>query len=208
MPAYFTLEFELNKSKTAIRDFCTTLISAGTTFKSGYRGFESDSFDNIVKWNQNKLDENFVLGFSEHHSHDFKQMLLEYADFSEVRLYVMNYSESSTFVFNLIIPEDDFVEWVQSGKQYSSIRKIEKMDLIKNLAKSIWRKTDVLAIQTAWECSDCPPKAKQISSKIMPQTEPFCIIKDSPVVEKFGFPFEKIEPDGVLIQDINNWRYF
>ncbi len=208
MPAYFSIVFEMKKSKTAIRDFCTALISAGTTFKSGYWGFESDSFDNIVKWNQNKLDENFVLGFSEHHSHDFKQMLLDFSDFSEVRLHILNDKKTATFSFHLIIPEDDFVEWVPNGEAYSSIRKIEKMDLIKNLAKSIWCKTAVLAIQTAWECSYCPPMVKKISNKIPPQAEPFCIIPASPVVEELGLPFEKLERKGVLIEDSDNWRYF
>ena len=118
MPAYFSISFELNKSQTAVKEFCAAVIDAGLVFKSGYWGFENDSFDDIVAWNQNKLDNNFQLGYTEHYSHDFKQMLFDFSDFSEVRLFVMNDKKSSTFDFNLIIPEDDFVEWTKNNDEY------------------------------------------------------------------------------------------
>ena len=43
MPAYFSLTFELNKSRNAVGAFCKTLIHCGPVFKSGYWGFEDDS---------------------------------------------------------------------------------------------------------------------------------------------------------------------
>ena len=208
MPAYFSLNFELNKSPTAIKDFCNALVDSGFAFKSGYWGFENDSFDSIIAWNQNKLDDNFQLGYTEHHSHDFKQMLFDFTNFSEVRLYVMNDKKSSTFGFHLIIPEDDFVEWTKDNDEYIPHNKIEKMALLKNIAIAMWNSIEILAIQTAWECSDVPPKAKHISRKTRPQIEPFCIIKDSSVLDSLGLPFEKVGRNGVLIEDHNNWNYF
>ena len=207
MPAYFSISFELNKYKTAIKDFCNALVDAGLVFKSGYWGFENDSFDDIVAWNQNKLDNNFQLGYTEHHSRDFKQMLFDFSDFSEVRLYIMNDKKASTFEFQLIIPEDDFVEWIKTNDEYISHNKIEKMNLLKAVAKILWNTVEILAIQTAWECSDVPPKAKQISSKIKPQIEPFCIVKASSVIDELGLPFEKVGQNGVLIEDYDNWNY-
>lgn len=207
MPAYFTIIFELNKSKTVIKDFCNALLDAGLVFKSGYCGFENDSFDDIVAWNQNKLDNNFQLGYTEHYSHDFKQMLFDFSDFSEVRLFVMNDKKSSTFDFHLIMPEDDFVEWEKSKGGYIPHNKTEKMDLLKVIAKFMWNSLEILALQTAWECSDYPPKAKNISCKTRPQTEPFCIIKKSSIVDKLGLPFEEIGRNSVLIEDNGNWNY-
>lgn len=206
MPAYFSVTFELNKSKTAVRDFCTALIDAGFIFKSGFWGFEKDSFEDIIVWNQTKLDENFQLGCAEHHSHDFKQMLFDFADFSEVRLYITNDKKTSTFNFHLIIPEKDLVE-LPRQKEQSPYHKTEKMELLKILAKHMWKNTEILAIQTEWEYSDSTPKAKNISKKIKPQAEPFCIIKNSPIVKKLSLLFEKVERNGVLIEEINNRNY-
>ena len=207
MPAYFSISFELNKSKTAIKDFCNALIDAGLVFKSGYWGFENDSFDDIITWNQKLLDNNFQLGYKQHHSHDFKQMLFDFSDFSEVRLFIINNENSSTFDFELIIPEDDFIEYEKNGNEYIPHNRTEKMELLKTLAKSMWNSLEILAIQTFWECSDCPPKAKKISNKIKPKAEPFCVIKNSSVVEKLGLPFEEIGRNGVLVEDSDNWNY-
>ena len=208
MPAYFSISFELNKSKTAIKDFCNALIDAGLVFKSGYWVFEDGSFDDIVAWNQNKLDKNFQLGYTEPVSHGFEQILFDFSDFSEVRLYVMNDKKASTFRFNLIIPEDDLVEFIEQGKDVISHKKTEKMELLRSLAKKMWDSLEILAIQTAWEYSDSPPEAKQISNKIKPQIEPFCIIKESSMIDKLGLPFEKVGQNGVLIEDHDNWSYF
>ena len=207
MPAYFSIIFELNKSKTAIKDFCASLIGAGLIFKSSYLEFENNSFDDIVAWNQNEFNNDFQLGYTEHDSHGFKQMLFDFSDFSEVRLHIMNVKKASTFEFQLIIPEDDFVEWIKTNGEYIPHNKIEKMNLLKAVAKILWNSIEILAIQTAWECSDYPPKAKHISSKTKPQIEPFCIIKESSIIDKLGLPFEKVGQNGVLIEDYDNWNY-
>ena len=49
MPAYFSLTFELKKTHDAIGAFCRGLIHSGLTFKSGYWGFEKDSFEDMMK---------------------------------------------------------------------------------------------------------------------------------------------------------------
>jgi len=199
MPGYFSLVFEMKKSRTAIRDFCTALIDAGPVFKSGYWGFENDTFDEIVRWNQDKLNSDFLLGYSQHHSHDYKQMLFDYADFSEVRLFIFNHRRCSAFIYELIVPEDDLIVYEKSGDEYITQHKTERMELLKNLAKAMWRTLELSAIQTAWECSDCPPLAKKISAKTKPQAEPFCIIKHSSVAEKLGLPYETTDRNGILI---------
>lgn len=207
MPAYFSISFELNKTKTAIKDFYKTLIAAGFVFKSGFWGCENESFDEIVAWNQNKLDDDFELGYKQHHSHDFKHILFDFSDFSEVRLYVDNQKKSATFILHLIIPEDDFLEWVTSDAKTIERRKYEKMDLLKEFSKTVWNSVEILAIQTAWECSNSPPRVKRISNYIHPQAEPFCILKESSVTENLGLPFEKIGRNGVLVEDRDNWNY-
>jgi len=201
MPSYFSIVFELNKSKTAIRDFCTALVDGGLVYKSGFGGFEKDSFDEIVAWNQKKLDENFQLGFTENFSHDYKQMLFAFSDFSEVRLYILNEKESATFAYHLIVPESDLVEYAHLRADYTSYRHTEKMELLKTLAKHMWRSVELLAVRTEWEASSWGIKPENTL-----HAEPFCIIKKASVPGDLSLPFEEMERDGVLIEDSDNWN--
>ena len=208
MPAYFSLTFELYKSKDAISAFCEVLLHSGLVFKSGYWGFENDSFDDIIIWNQKKLDENFELGYTEHHSHDYKQMLFDYCDFSEVRLFVMNNRKERTFTFELIVPEDDLLDFTVENKgQYSVQLKTERMEQLKSVAKKMWAGTAILAIQTGWEASGIPPSAGKIAKGINPQIEPFCIISSSSLKKETVLVYEYIERNGVLIENITKWNY-
>lgn len=207
MPAYFSLTFEFKKSQDAIRAFCETLVDSGLVFKGGYQGFESDSFDDIITWNQNKLDENFQLGSTGHHSHDYKQLLFDYLDFSEVRVFILNSHKKPTFTFELIVPEDDLLDYTEENGIYCVHRKAEKMDQLRSFAKKVWAHSAALAIQTGWEGSDLPPSAKKISEGIAPQIEPFCIINSLSLEKEIDLVFENIERSGVLIEDITQWNY-
>lgn len=208
MPAYFSLTFELNKAHDAIGAFCEILIHSGLIFKSGYWGFEKDSFEDIIQWNQKKLDENFELEETEHHSHDYKQFVFDYFDFSEVRLFIMNNRKEPTFTFELIVPEGDLREYAEkeNGK-YSVQRNTKRMEQLKSLAKNVWIHSSVLAIQTSWECSSCPPVAAKIAAGMEPQAEPFCILNASSLKNETDFVFENLERNGVLIEDITQWNY-
>lgn len=180
MPAYFSLTFELNKGHGAIGSFCKALIHSGLVFKSGYWGFENDSFDDIITWNQDKLDKNFQLGYTEHHSHDYKQMLFDYFNFSEVRLFVMNSKKEHTFSFELIVPEYDLLDYIEKNDgTYSVVQKTERMEQLISVSKKMWLGTDILAVQTGWEDSNLPPSADEIAKGMKPQVEPFCIINSS-----------------------------
>ncbi len=210
MPAYFSLTFELNKSRDAVGAFCETLIHCGPVFKSGYWGFENDSFADIITWNQKKLDEDFELGYTEHHSHDYKQMLFDYADFSEVRLFIMNQRRKPVFSFALIVPEYDLRIYEGKNRAACSMqRKLERMKLLKSAAKKMWVGMDLLAIQTGWELSDVPPSAGEIAGGTKPQAEPFCIVPSScfSLEKDVPFAYEYIERNGVFIEDGTEWNY-
>ena len=111
MSAYFSLTFEVNKTYNVIKNFYNALINSGLIFKSGYFESKDDTYEDIVEWNQKKLDDDFVLGYKEHCSNDYKQLLFNYYDFSEVRLFIMNHREKSSFTFELIVPEEDLIEY-------------------------------------------------------------------------------------------------
>lgn len=208
MPTYFSLTFELNKDQGAIGSFCKALIHSRLVFKSGYWGFENDSFDDIIKWNQDKLDKNFQLGYTEHHSHDYKQMLFDYFNFSEVRLFVMNSKKEPTFTFELIVPERDLLDYIEENDgTYSVVRKTERMRQLISVSKKMWVGTDILAVQTGWEDSNLPPSAAEIAKGMKPQVEPFCIIHSSSFKKEPVLTYEYIERNGILIVDMANWNY-
>ena len=207
MPAYFSVYFELEKTKTAIGDFYKAAIDSGLAFKRGFEGNEGNSLADVIAWNQSKLDENFQLRLTDDFSKNFKLSWFDFSDFTEVGLGVINNKRTSTFRFQLIIPEDDFLDYVEENDDCIVLRKEEKMDFVKSFARSMWNRLDIVAIQTAWECSDYPPRAKNISRNKKPQSEPFCIIKKASVAESLGLPFEKIEKNGFFIEDRDNWLF-
>lgn len=208
MPTYFSITFELNKGQGAVGSFCKALIHSGPVFRSGYWGFENDSFDDIITWNQDKLNKNFQLGYTEHYSHDYKQMLFDYFNFSEVRLFVMNNKKKHTFSFELIVPEYDLLDYIEERDgTYSVEQKTERMEQLISVAKKMWIGTDILAVQTGWEHSNVPPSAGKIAKGIKPQTEPFCIINSSSFKKEPALTYEYIERNGVLIKDIKNRNY-
>jgi len=212
MSTYFNITFEFNKGSTAIIDSYNALIRSGLVFKCGCFECENDTFEDIVNWNQSKLNENFVLGYTEHPSHDYKQMCFEYSDFSEVRLYIMNDKKSSTFTLKLIIPEKDLGEYNEEHSEgkinYIWIQKVEKMEQLKQLAKKIWKYSKVLTIQTGWELSDEPPKYADISIKNPIQAEPFSIIPSVKYYKQWGMKASCIERDGIFLENeeaTNDW---
>lgn len=214
MPAYFSIGFELNKSKTVINDFCNTLIKSGLVFKSGYWMFENDSFDDIIAWNQEKLDNNFQLGDAEDFSHDYKQILFDFADFSEVRLYLINNQKYSTVHFYLIIPEDDFFSYGDKDLSTQKIidnrvvpkRLYQKMDLVKDFVVKIWENSSSLAIQTGWETSNLPALLKEIEEGVPPLCEPLCIMPRNLMNDSWNLDGKNIAKDGILLEDKDNWN--
>lgn len=207
MPAYFSVSFELNKNKNAIQEFYASLMRFGFSLNSRHCD-ENDSIDKIIEWNRNKLNCDYEYGLKDPYWVDYKQILFEFQGFSEIWAYITNRRKKPTFRISLIIPEDDFVEFEEIDGKFIVNEHKEKMDVIKDLAKSVWNDMEILAIQTSWECTlDYPPDAKEILKGEKPLCEPICIIKNTSAVKKVGLPFEEIGKGGVLLEDFDNWNY-
>ena len=207
MPAYFEIDFQYQKSditESTVEDFFSLLTSCGLVYRSGFWHSENDNLTDILKWNQKKLQENLVLGYTEHYFHDYKQMLFNFCDFSEVRLIVNNFSDDQSFSFYLIIPEDDFVDY---DKANGDERLVEKMEIIKNLAVQMWSQGKMNCIQTAWEGSDCVPDYKDIIKGMEPSIEPFAIVPDNTYCGTWNCSCEKTKRNGVLLKNDDNWFY-
>ncbi|XXX77445.1 hypothetical protein WMF30_01550 [Sorangium sp. So ce134] len=120
-----------------MRDFYGALRAAGLGFQCVLAwGCPGDlTLDDITAWNQTKLDAGFTLGFDEHVSNDYRQILLGGSPFSECRVILLNRAES--YSFHIIVPEEEVTDsrWIW----------------LRSVAEHVWRSLPVAAIQTYGE---------------------------------------------------------
>lgn len=206
MPTYFSIDFQYRRAdlcKTTVNDFFKNLTDCGLVYKSGFWHSKNDGLNDILIWNQKKLEDNFELGYTEHYSHDYKQMLFDFRDFSEVRLIMQNIPEKGSFTFCLIIPEDDFIEYNDTGK-YKRLE--HKMQIVEDFACHMWEVGDMSCIQSFWECSGCYDISDIIKGD-EPSFEPFAIVPANTYRTKWNCSCEMIGRDGVILKNDNNWFY-
>ena len=207
MPAYFSIDFQYKKTDlcdTTVKDFFEKLLSCGLIYKSGFWNSENDSLDEILVWNQKKLEANYQLGYRDHYSFGYKQMLFDFYDFSEVRLIINNRSDEESFSFYLIIPEDDFIEYDDTG----TCKRLDyRMKIIEEFACCMWKIGDMCCIQSAWECSGCVANIIDIMAGTEPSIEPFAIVPDHTYHTKWNCSCEKINRKGVILKNDDNWLY-
>ena len=149
MPAYFTLTMQFEKKRIHpdfVKEVYSQMISCGFDFKSGYMIHENASLDEIIDWNQKRIDVGFVLGYTQHYKHDYMQILFQTEYYSELRGYWMYFDEVA---FNLIIPEGSIMT-----SEGSDCFVEEKIIPVKKLAIKMWEAGIVDAIQTSVELSD------------------------------------------------------
>ena len=181
MPPYFNLSIQFRRKDlypSFVRDFYTMLGEAGMAFRSGYWGFEADSLEDIIVWNQKKLEDDYKLGFTEHHSHDYKQVIYKVAGYSEVRGFWMNrYPEKGTFTHEIIIPESDVLE-----NGYPARFKEEKIGELLGYSGRIWQFPPVKTIQTGLEGNDASTGLTKLAEGESPNVCPFAIVEETQVL--------------------------
>ena len=206
MPAYFTVAFSLREDPTApdsVAQFYQALEQCGLRFLRGYWHAEADTMKEIVKWNAAKLRDHYVPGMQDEYQQHYKQALYRFGDFSEARVYLFNRAPADEFAFHLIIPEDDFFG---SDRGSSPKRRTDRMEQIKTLMIRMWNESDLLAIQTGWECSEMPLSAAALERGCQPLTEPYAIVPSRLVKAKWKCDRVEIEREGTMLIDENNWN--
>lgn len=205
MPAYFSVQFQyIKKDIEKISEIYNALLACGLRFKSGYYEAENDSWDDIIAWNQNKLDDDFELGYEEHYIHDYKQMLFDFCDFTEVRLFILNVHGAEEISFYLIIPEADLIE---DTTLCDTMSQADKMNVIERLAIDMWKYGNIRGIQTGWEGSECGVSIEEMIQGMVPFVEPFAIVPSTLYREEWGLENSEIEGDGTFIYSKEHWYY-
>ncbi|NQU24056.1 MAG: hypothetical protein HQ567_22465 [Candidatus Nealsonbacteria bacterium] len=109
MPPYTAISCSFDKRDRhgLVRTFYDTFFGPDVRFNGVLAwGCDADlTLDQIVEWNQAKLDADFILGFDQHVSHNYRQIRLAVEPFSECRLILSNWE--SRLAFDCIVPEHE-----------------------------------------------------------------------------------------------------
>lgn len=190
MPPFHSIAFSFEKraQRELVRAFYFSFFGSDISFDRVLPwGCDAGlTLDEIISWNQHKLDCDFVLGPTEDCSHDYRQPLLKVAPFSQCRLLIMN--EPDSFSMECIVPEDETT-----------------FDTIAPLLRAchrVWRDIPVCAIQTFNENSGSSDFRNLIAGAA-PQALWFAFLNDECLAgaNLEGFKIEKLAR-GALI---NRW---
>lgn len=202
MPAYFSIEILFEKDilyPSFVRDVYTSIFQTGHRFKRGYWYGEDMSLEQIINWNQRKLEEKFKLGLKEHVKHDYKQILVDTNKCSEMRLYWLYLND--VINLHLIIPEADVLH-----PKLNSFFLDDEINPLIEIACCIWNTGLVTAIQTCIEFDEVEFEISKIEKGQLPLIHPFCIInkecaEKSKTSLKENFTFRRLNNNGLLIVD-------
>ncbi|MBP5580323.1 MAG: hypothetical protein J6X85_00765, partial [Ruminococcus sp.] len=168
---------------------------SGLGFKGGLNSYENESIEDIMEWNQKKLEEDFELGYDEDASNDYKQMRFEYDGFSELRGFIMNESPiRGEYTFTLLIPQEEVhVE----GDTY----KKEAVEKLKAIASKLWILPKTRTMQTELELGEGITPEMDIKEGAAPSACPFAIVSEKQFgrMDTADYTAEHIEYGGVIL---------
>jgi hypothetical protein len=175
-------------------------FSNGFTFKQEY--FEENiTLEEIIEWNQSKLEKKFELGLTQNFKHDYKQICFTRDGYEHLRAFwsFLNNEISLTFITPEydVLGNDNFLD----GNFHFLFYKLEP---IIELSKDIWEQTEVTAIQTSLESDvGVTGLSELLSGKEKPLVHPFALIKKEIYVEQHEHELEiqTIPKDGILLID-------
>ena len=198
MPAYFSMIMEFSRYELDfdnMKELHHYLKYAGLEFTGGAWHAEDFSLEQIIEWNQKKLEGDFVLGYDENADNDYKQMNFSYGGFSEVRGFIMNNEPAhGEYIFTLLIPEDEvFI----SDDTY----KKDAVEKLKALATILWILPKTRTIQTELELSGDVAPEKDIREGAFPAAYPFAIVSEKQFgnMDTSGYTAEHINAGGVIL---------
>lgn len=166
MPAYMTIQCSFDKNGPVtglVRRFYDLFLSDDVAFSRVFAwGCDpSLTLEEIVLWNQHKLDVDFCLGYDEDVSNDYRQLLLKVEPFSECRLYILNGDETADF--HCIIPEEEATR--------------KSMLPLEHACRRVWDALPLRIVQTFAE-EEAPVSLDAIRRGIAPSTRLFAIVDD------------------------------
>lgn len=198
MPAYFSIIFEFSRLELDfdnMKELLHYLRYSGLEFKGGVNGSENETAEEIMDYNQKKLEENYVPSAEDSRENGYKQLLFSCDGFPEIRGFISNnYPVDREYSFTLLIPQEEVhVE----GDTY----KKEAVEKLKNLAGTIWILPKARTVQTALEADDEIVTEEDVKNGKAPKACPFAIISEKQFghMELDSYSEEHIYAGGVLL---------
>ena len=163
MPAYYSVGFQHERASVRpgfLRDLYATMLSGefayGGVLAWGCRG--DLTLDAVIDWNQERLDRDFELGYTEHVSNNYRQILLLNHRYRECRVLVLHESRQ----VDVIVPEADVIGAGQ-------------LDPLKRLAVAVWQTGLFVSVQTYGELGAATPYAA-LQTGEPPSMSPIAIV--------------------------------
>ena len=200
---YFAMVIECNRDhiySDIVKDFYELLRLQGLRFVGGFWEHPDESYETILKTNQEKLEVNAVGVSGDDTEDDYMQLLFDYDGNNETRSYIYNRPKDNVFTFDIIIPEADILSYDAGTIQYFE----KKVNKLIELAKKIWELPFVDGIQTCLEYSDVPQTMEALKNKVEALgVEPFAIISNRFDKEFLSIQYDvtDINKDGLLVKD-------
>jgi hypothetical protein len=148
MPAYWKLS--LSYSRAALPpDFIRCLYQTMLDGDFAYGGVlawycPGDlELEEVIRWNQERLDRDFVLGFKEHVANDYRQIIAKHPRFRECRVIIRH----GAHCVGVIVTESDLCK---GALQQGGIHR-EQIEPLKQLALTLWHKGWFTSVQTYGE---------------------------------------------------------
>ena len=198
MPAYFSMIMEFSRAELDfdnMKELLAYIKYAGLEFRGGIRHSENDAAEDIMDWNQKKLEDDFELGYDEDVSNDYKQMLFGCGGFSEMRGFIMNESPiRGEYCFNLIVPEDEVANNDDTYKK-------EAVEKLKAIASKLWVLPKTRTVQTELEGGMGITPEMDIREGAAPSACPFAIVSEKQFgrMDTADYNAEHIEYGGVIL---------
>ena len=177
MPSYFNISAEwekIIKEESFLLSIYNSLFSNGFTFKSVLEwGCSGDlSINDIITWNQEKLNKRFRLGYSEDVSNDYRQFYLSHSLFDNIRV-ITDYS----LHISIIVPEYDIYQDEYNPTNLIDNYNMNRIDALISLSESLWDTNLFVSIQTYPELGGNTPY-KKLQKGELPSIEPFAILDE------------------------------
>ena len=156
------------------------------------------SFEELVRYNQARMDDNFELGYEEDGRNDYKQVYFSHSEYEEVRGFWMNFRGIREIRFCLLIPE-----WEMMECETLWYFKMKKLAPVQRMAVLMWSRGNVAAIQTELELDDGAVRMSALQGGAEPSVRPFAVIPAPCGGHAYvnQYTVRNLEANGLLLTD-------
>ncbi len=208
MPTYFDIDFAI-KYKNITDNFVANIYqsmfeSEFTYYKLAFEEEKDLSLNDLIQWNQHKLEQKFVLGDNEHCVNDYKQIYLKNDHFSELRLF-WKYDNEYCFL-TLIVQDEELFVWRNERAYYLETN----LNLLIELAENVFSNSNVEIVQSSWELDGYDSPSDIFLKQVEPVFHPFGIkkndfkLKDSDFLKNYDI-YKKITNGSIYIESNLNY---